>query len=568
MTELEYRLAAQEGGASGAWTRAPNADEGREVEILGLTEGATYEVRARIVGPTGYAGAWVYGEPVIASRGLSLDDAGAAATPAPVENVRIERDGCLYFDHPAGDVPGRDLAGYEVRQASDDYQNHDGAVDVSGGLVAASPVSMCGVPRGLRTLSVVAVFPNGAKSVPTYLPVDRGDHDEGETVEVETHNEHAAWTGVKVAFTSGAGVLTQDAATVFFGADEEPLFGPAPSEFFAGRVAEASYQWLATPTTPGDTNILTMDVTIAAPGWRAEYRRDDTRFFGPDSDPFFGVDAVGFFAGTTEDEQFFGADGDEFFGGVTSPFFSSTLWRAWPGRLVVRDYEAIWARVVIPGGSRPAGVLSALTWRVTRPTAPTAAGVALIEGADAVAQRASLGLSTAPRLLWVQTADVTVGNTASQKTLLEPGVGSLTLPAEYVAGGTTIVQRHFAAYSTKTPATGTLTIEAKLGGVSLGSVACDVHASITALRFRIDAQWTIRTIGTSGSIMFCAKIEGQNSSGGGADSMDIFSITVLSTPINWSTNTRVIDLLATWATAHADNTITTRLGYIEAKVFA
>ena len=165
--------------------------------------------------------------------------------------------------------------------------------------------------------------------------------------------------------------------------------------------------------------------------------------------------------------------------------------------------------------------------------------------------------------LWVQTADKTVGNTGTQTTLLETGVGTLTLPSSAVRVGSYVEHRHFAVYSSKSGPVGTLTIEVTLGGVSLGSVACDIDSSMSAMRFRMDIQWTIRAIGTSGTVLLCAKLEAQTSAGGGADTMDIFTITGSPVTINWETNSRVIDVLATWATPNASNTITTKIGRID-----
>lgn len=374
MMQLEWRRQPEPGFEGPEWSRLGPIEAGREVVIDNLTDGDSYEVRVREVYPDGTVSAWTVAEPATAGIGARPAEDGTENQPPPVQNVRIEGDDCLVWDPPP-DAPldGREIIGYEVRHASDDYREHDAATDISSGLVAAPPIPLCGVPRGLRTVSVVPVYKSGTKGDPTYMPVDRGDHDDAEEVSIESHNEHTSWTGTKSNFTPSAGTLTQDASTEFFGAAHEPFFGPPDAEIFAGRYAEASYEFNATPANDpagaDDGRVLTVDISASAPNWRLEYRRDDTRFFGPDNEEFFDPDPNDFFTGSTVADDFFGADSAEFFGVLGVPFFENIPWLPWPGRMPIRLRETLKMRVVFPGGSRPQGVLNTLTWKVTRPPA-------------------------------------------------------------------------------------------------------------------------------------------------------------------------------------------------------
>jgi hypothetical protein len=372
MIQLQFRRVVEDGFQPPEWSSPREITPGEELVIDNLTDGDQYEVRVRELYDDGSYSDWTLSDPVTAAIGARPGTDDAETPPPPAQNLRVEADGCLFWDHPEAPLAGREIIGYEVRQASEDYRNHDAAVDASPGLVAAPPLDLCGVPRGVRTLSVVAVYKSGERSEPAYLPVDRGAHDEAKEVSIETHNEHTGWSGTKTNFTLSAGTLVQDASTAFFGADYEPFFGTDANEFFANRVAEAVYQFSITPTSDpagvDDGRILTIAPTVtSAPGWRLEYRRDDSRFFGPDADPFFGDDAADFFDGTSADTGFFGADTAEFFGDDTAPFFEDIQWRPWPGSLTIRAIETITARVVLPAGARTAGTLSTLTWGVSRP---------------------------------------------------------------------------------------------------------------------------------------------------------------------------------------------------------
>ncbi len=151
--EVEYRpvAAADEEDVLGRpWRRHGTVDLVEDTLVIeGLVAGEAYETRVREVLDTGAFGDWVLSDPVAASRGARIGGDGEELPPPPPRNVRIDRDGCLAWDYPPG---VEDLAGFEVRHAPGDYRNFGDADPVHEELVAAPPLPLCGIPRGIRTI--------------------------------------------------------------------------------------------------------------------------------------------------------------------------------------------------------------------------------------------------------------------------------------------------------------------------------------------------------------------------------------------------------------------------------
>lgn len=360
MIQVEYREAPTAGFEAPLWRSAGTMEIGAELELPNLIAGTSYEVRAREVREDGSYAAWTYSEPVEAAL-ASREAAGAEEAPASPQNVRIDRDGCLAWDYPAAASlpPGVTLAGFEVRTAPDTYDVHDAMQPVHDGLVApGAPVSLCGVPRGTRTMSVVAVLSSGQKSDPAQAVIYRGPFDEGADVVIEgPHNEHTGFSGTKTNCSVSAGVLTQSTQTRIYGPRTAHAYGASATTVYSARYPDATYVFRATVAaapTSEDGQLLTLDATCTGLNWRIEYRTHVTSSVA------------------------YGSSGDPAYGEKWEPAYGDLTWRRWPGSLPVRAADDYDFRLTMPGGAKAAGTCTALSWRVTRPSSPAAMSHALI----------------------------------------------------------------------------------------------------------------------------------------------------------------------------------------------
>jgi len=283
MIEVEYRLVPTDGAESQPWTSVPNVQAGRETRIDGLIEGEAYEVRARISNQDGTTTAWTYSAPAIARTGSQVGGTGEEVAPAPPQNLRVEDDGCLHWDHPFAPAAAVDVVGYEVRTAPDDFRDFDAAQPLHEQLITSPQFDLCAAPRGVRTFLVVAVLANGVKSEPALAIVDLGPYDEALSVQIETHAENPSWPGTKVNCTPSGGALVQATADTYYGPDAAPYYGADADAYYANRRLEATYTVAilpaAAPPTGAawDEQILTIAPVVAgAPGWHAQYRRADS----------------------------------------------------------------------------------------------------------------------------------------------------------------------------------------------------------------------------------------------------------------------------------------------------
>lgn len=153
--------------------------------------------------------------------------------------------------------------------------------------------------------------------------------------------------------------------------------------------------------------------------------------------------------------------------------------------------------------------------------------------------------------IFTQTASVTVANTTSYATAFGAGVGTLTLPANFLVAGKTIriTQRGYYS-STGTP---TLSGQLKLGGTSLTSGGVSVGA-VTNYAFEIIYEITCRTAGTSGTVYAQGKVCFGNA---------LWCLPSASTTTINTTIANAIDAGLIWNTASASNTATCTNAIVE-----
>lgn len=158
-------------------------------------------------------------------------------------------------------------------------------------------------------------------------------------------------------------------------------------------------------------------------------------------------------------------------------------------------------------------------------------------------------------VIFTQTADATCANTTSETSILGTGIGTKTLPANFLVAGKT-VRLTLRAYYTTT-AFPTLDIKFKVGGTSVASTGA-VTFSSTIGSLVVSVDWTCRTTGVSGTSFIQGYTVRFASSGTGYSEMKNTATTTINT-----TTTQAIDVTATWGTASASNSITSTNATIE-----
>jgi len=231
------------------------------------------------------------------------------------------------------------------------------------------------------------------------------------------------------------------------------------------------------------------------------------------------------------------------------------------------------ANVLIPGGSSPssAGVAFALMGGFGEegdsmvipgpagaagsagPTGPMGpAGLGLPgqdgeEGAEGMPVPGPLAIAP-PTLNFAQTQTITVANTVVETTIIGTGVGSLTLPANFLLPGTSLLIRGLGYHSTT--ANPTLRIRVYYGSTLILDSGAISTANSTNDSWELVVGATVVTTGATGTIN-CDGIWVE--AGAGAN---IFNMSNLA-PVTINTTTaNTINVTVQWGTASTSNTIT------------
>ena len=150
--------------------------------------------------------------------------------------------------------------------------------------------------------------------------------------------------------------------------------------------------------------------------------------------------------------------------------------------------------------------------------------------------------------LFTQTASVTVANTTTQTTLLDGGVGSVTLPVNFFYPGRTLRITLYGYHSTV--ANPNITMRVKFGSTTILTTGAVASGNSTNTAIKLEGFVTCRTDGATGTVI------GQGTyteAGGGAN---IFDMTNTATTTIDTTASQTVDITVQWGTASASNTIT------------
>lgn len=169
---------------------------------------------------------------------------------------------------------------------------------------------------------------------------------------------------------------------------------------------------------------------------------------------------------------------------------------------------------------------------------------------------------TAPSVLFTQTSDATVTNTTNETTIIGTGVGSLTLPADFLIVGRTIRLRVGGVYTTPAIATPSVLIKVKVGTAIVATVTTSgLLSGATNLEFDGEVLVTCRSTGSSGSVATHGDIE-YSTGVGGTISVDSLNNAGAVTTVN-TTLSNVINVTVAWDTATTTRIIKSTICTIE-----
>lgn len=159
--------------------------------------------------------------------------------------------------------------------------------------------------------------------------------------------------------------------------------------------------------------------------------------------------------------------------------------------------------------------------------------------------------------IFSQTATQTIANTTTETTLFGTGLGTLTIPANYLKAGKDIRVRLRGFYSANSNPT--LNIKFKLGGTTLCSSGATTMSNNTDKYFIVDVVLTCYTNGASGTVFPQGSFEKQGAAA------EVIGMVATSAVTIDTTVTNTLDVTAEWSAASTSNTITSSNAIVEIK---
>lgn len=159
------------------------------------------------------------------------------------------------------------------------------------------------------------------------------------------------------------------------------------------------------------------------------------------------------------------------------------------------------------------------------------------------------------KTIYTQTADKTIANTTTETSMVGTGIGSLTLPANFLTVGKTI-RIKMMGYLSGTNGDAS-TIKIKLGSTVILSAIATIPATVTGVLFELEFTMTCRASGATGTIIG----EGHTIIAGGIGfSTSTTREMLLTAPVTINTTQSLtLDTTYQWGTARAGNTLTSTI---------
>lgn len=164
--------------------------------------------------------------------------------------------------------------------------------------------------------------------------------------------------------------------------------------------------------------------------------------------------------------------------------------------------------------------------------------------------------------MFVQTADKTIGNTTTETSIFDGGLGSRVLPAQSLKIGDTVRMR-LMGYVSGTNGDAS-TIKVKVGASELVASTSNFPATVTGVFVEFLFEFTVRSIGSAGTVIGQGRSMFNASVGFGTPTVRGLQMVSGAVAID-TTKDNLVDITYTWGTARVGNTLTITNAIVEIK---
>jgi len=191
------------------------------------------------------------------------------------------------------------------------------------------------------------------------------------------------------------------------------------------------------------------------------------------------------------------------------------------------------------------------------PTSPTVGDVWNSSATNTLQYSQSSLNTSISGTVFTGTANANTNNTSTETSITPTGIGTLTLPANFLTAGKTVRLRVAGTYTTDAVAP-TLVLKFKFGSTSI------IATSATTLASAANGYWegnfivTCRTTGASGTFASFGAIDLSS-----AEGTEDKTVKLTASPTIDTTTTQAITVTAQWGAADTDNSITTTILTVE-----
>lgn len=270
LIEIQYTTGSDD------WTSAKVDGDQTVAYLAPVTDGQVYKIQIRCVNNSGQRGEWLELEHLVL---------GKSEPPPDVSSFTIDKGVATW--RPVENTP--DLAGYKIRFQYGQNDWWDTATPLHDGLLTESPYSFSAVPNGRVTVLIKAVDTSGNESLnAASITQDLGD------VIVDNllldFPQHPDWLGTKTNATVIAGELVANDSSVFYVANNLPMYGIDSDLFYrASQSLPMTYEFVIVATKD---SVLKINYLFSTDNFSIEYQTPtQSAFYGLDSDLFYGDDS-------------------------------------------------------------------------------------------------------------------------------------------------------------------------------------------------------------------------------------------------------------------------------------
>lgn len=305
---------------SNDWTSAKVDGDQTVAYLAPVTDGQVYKIQIRCVNNSGQRGEWLELEHLVL---------GKSAPPPDVSSFTIDAGVATW--RPVENTP--DLAGYKIRFQYGQNDWWDTATPLHDGLLTESPYSFSAVPNGRVTVLIKAVDTSGNESLNVAsITQDLGD------VLIDNllldFPQHPDWLGTKTNATVIAGELVANDSSVFYGANNLPMYGIDSDLFYkASQSLPMIYEFTVIATKD---SVLKINYLFSTDNFSIEYQ-------------------------TPSQSAFYGLDADLFYADDASLLYTYLDAKPWIGQLNISETTEVLIRVKTTGGSETLDKLIELT---------------------------------------------------------------------------------------------------------------------------------------------------------------------------------------------------------------